>query len=149
MNQSTVHNLVWFPIFLIGLLVLCFGLLWVMHPEPWLIDQPQNEDLLQTSFQNLFSTNINKFLPYYLKVVYSFFGLWLIAIGILTLIYVKVTRLGTNQARFAIHSTFLVVLCLIYYLIIKYLPTSPLIPAVYILSSLLGISIYYSLKLKE
>ena len=83
MNQKTVHNLIWTPIFLIGIISLAFGLIWIFHPEPWLIDQPANEALLQISFHEIFSYSANKFLPSYLTVIYKFFGLWLITIGLL------------------------------------------------------------------
>ena len=92
MNQKTVHNLIWTPIFLIGIVSLAFGLIWIFHPEPWLIDQPANEALLQTSLGQIFSYSANKF-----------FGLWLITIGLLVLSYVKITKLGTKQARYPIY----------------------------------------------
>ena len=144
MNQKTVHNLIWTPIFLIGTVSLAFGLIWIFHPEPWLVDQPANEALLQTSFNEIFSYSANKFLPSYLTVIYKFFGLWLITIGLLVLSHVKATRLGTRQARVLIHSTLLITLLSMYYLTFKYLPSSPLIPALYIFTFLLGLSIYFS-----
>ena len=144
MNQKTVHNLIWTPIFLIGIVSLAFGLIWIFHPEPWLIDQPANEALLQTSFDEIFSYSANKFLPYYLTVIYKFFGLWLITIGLLVLSHVKMTKLGTKQARFLIHSTLFITLLSMYYLIFKYLPSSSLIPTLYIFTFLLSLSIYFS-----
>ncbi len=144
MNQKTIHNFIWAPIFLIGLVSLAFGFIWVLHPEPWLLDQPANEALLQTSFNELFSEDANKFLPFYLIVIYRFFGLWLITIGLLVLSYVKITKLGTKQARLLIHSTLFLTLISMYYLIFKYLPISPLIPTLYIFTLLLGLSIYFS-----
>ena len=147
MNQKTVHNLTWTPIFLIGIVSLAFGLFWIFHPEPWLIDQPANEALLQTSFDEIFSYNANKLLPSYLAVVYKFFWLWLITIGLLVLSYVKITKLGTNQARLLIHSTLLLTLISMYYLIFKYLPTSPLIPTLYIFTLFLVLSIYFSSRI--
>ena len=98
MNQKTVHNLIWTPIFLIGIVSLVFGLIWIFHPEPWLIDQHANEALLQTSFDEIFSFSANKSLPSYLIVIYKFFGLWLITIGLLVLSHVKTTRLGTKPS---------------------------------------------------
>ena len=89
MNQKTIHNFIWAPIFLIGVVSLAFGFIWILHPEPWLLDQPANEALLQTSFNELFSDDANKFLPSYLIVIYRFFGLWLITIGLLVLSFVK------------------------------------------------------------
>ena len=112
MNQKTIHNFIWAPIFLIGVVSLAFGSIWILHPRPWLIDQPANEALLQTSFNELFSDDANKFLPSYLIVIYRFFGLWLITIGLLVLSYVKITNslraLLTDLAKFRyIYHTFI------------------------------------------
>ena len=148
MNPKTVHNLIWTPIFLIGIVSLGFGLIWIFHPEPWLIDQPANEALLQTSFDEIFSYSVNKFLPSYLTIIYKFFGLWLITIGLLVLSHVKTTKLGTRQARVLIHSTLFITLLSMYYLTFKYLPTSPLIPTLYIFTFLLGLSIYFSSRIE-
>ena len=148
MNPKTVHNFIWTPIFLIGIVSLGFGLIWIFHPEPWLIDQHANEALLQTSFDEIFSFSANKSLPSYLTVIYKFFGLWLITIGLLVLSHVKTTRLGTKQARVLIHSTLLVTLLSMYYLIFKYLPSSPLILTLYIFTFLLGLSVYFSSRIE-
>lgn len=148
MNQKTVHNLIWTPIFLIGIVSLAFGLIWIFYPEPWLIDQPANEALLQTSFDELFSDDTNKYLPSYLIVIYRFFGLWLITVSLLVLSYVKITMLGTKQARALIHSTLFITLLSMYYLIFKYLPISPLNPTLYIFTFLLGLSIYFSSRIE-
>ena len=148
MNQKIVHNLIWTPIFLIGIVSLAFGLVWIFHPEPWLIDQPANEALLQTSFDEIFSYSVNKFLPSYLTVVYKLFGLWLITIGLLVLYHVKTTKLGTRQARVLIHSTLFITLLSMYYLIFKHLPSSPLIPTLYTFTLLLGLSIYFSSRIE-
>ena len=149
MNQHIIHNLVWVPIFLIGLTALFFGLIWFWHPEPWLIDQLPNEELLQTTFEKLFSLKNNHYLPSYLKVIYRFFGLWLIAVGLLILTFVKVTRLGTKQARIPIYSILLFTLVILYYLMFTYLKTSPLFPVLYIFTFLLGLSIYASTLIRE
>ena len=148
MNQQTIHNLTWAPIFLVGVAALAFGFVWVLHPEPWLLDQPANEALLQTSFNELFSEDVNKFLPSYLIIIYRLFGLWLITIGLLVLSYVKITKLGTKQARYPIYLTLLITLISMYYLVFKYLPTSPLIPTLYIFTLLLGLSIYFSSRIR-
>ena len=147
MNQKTIHNFIWAPIFLIGIVSLAFGFIWILHPEPWLLDQPANEALLQTSFNELFSEDVNKFLPSYLIVTYRFLGLWLITIGLLVLSYVKITKLGTKQGRYPIYLTLLITIISMYYLVFKYLPTSPLIPTLYIFTLLLGLSIYFSSRI--
>ena len=147
MDQKTIHNFIWAPIFLIGVISLAFGFIWILHPEPWLVDQPANEALLKTSFNELFSDDSNKFLPSYLMVIYRFLGLWSITIGLLVLSYVKITKLGTKQARFLIHSTLFITLTLMYYLVFKNLPLSPLIPTLYTFTFLLGLSIYFSSRI--
>ena len=149
MRQHIVHNFIWFPIFLIGLVTLALGLIWVFHPEPWLLDKAPNEALIQTTFKNLFSLEINKYLPSYLKVIYQFLGLWLITIGLLILAYVKVTRLATAQARNAMYFIMLITLFGIFYLVFTFLPTSPLIPILYILGLLLICSLGFSTQLDD
>ena len=99
MKKRTIHNLVWIPVFLIGLAALGLGLEWCFHPEPWLLDQQPNEALLQISFNTLFAEEINAHLPEYLRVIYRFFGLWRTGIGLLIIAYVQVTRMGTSLAR--------------------------------------------------
>ena len=147
MDQKTIHNFVWAPIFLIGVVSLAFGFIWILHPEPWLLDQPANEALLQTSFNELFSEDANKFLPFYLIAIYRLLGLWLITIGLLVLSYVKITKLGTKQARVLIHSTLFITLISMCYLIFKHLPSSPLIPTLYVFTFLLGLSMYFSSRI--
>ena len=147
MDQKTIHNLIWAPIFLIGVVSLAFGFIWILHPEPWLLDQAANEALLQTSFNELFLDDANKFLPSYLIVIYRFLGLWLITIGLLVLSYVKITKLGTKQARVLIHSTLFITLISMCYLIFKHLPSSPLIPTLYVFTFLLGLSMYFSSRI--
>ena len=149
MNQRTIHNLVWFPSFLTGVTALIFGLIWFWHPEPWLIDQSPNEVLLQTTYEKLFSFEPNKYLPSYLKVIYRFFGLWLITIGLLIITFVRVTKLGTKQARTSIHIIMTFVLIVLYYLVISFLETSPLLPSLYLFTLLLSISMYFSTLIRE
>ena len=149
MKQHIVHNWVWFPIFLIGSATLSLGFIWIWHPEPWLLDQLPNETLIQTTFENLFSSEINKYLPGYLKVIYRFFGLWLITIGLLILSYVSVTKLGTKKARCSIQTTLFITLIVLYYLMYNYLYASPLFPLLHGLALLLGCSVYFSTQIKE
>ncbi len=149
MNNRIIHNLIWIPIFLIGILVISLGLVWCVHGEPWLLDRSPNEVLLKTSFDILFLEKINNGLPSYLTVIYRFFGLWLLTIGSLIIIYVYVTRLGTKIARNSIYIILIGTLMGIYYLIFTYLPTSPLMPVLYILSLCLFCSIYFSKYLPD
>ena len=149
MKKRTIHNLIWIPIVLIGLFALGLGLEWCFHPEPWLLDQRPNEALLQTSFNTLFSEKINAQLPTYLTVIYRFFGLWLISIGLLIIAYVKVTRMGTSLARYVLLCVIFIILVGIYYLMLNFIPTSPFLPLVHILTILWITSTYFSITLKK
>ncbi len=149
MDKRLIHNLIWIPIVLIGLIALVMGLFWYLHPEPWLLDQLPNEKLLKTAFKNLFSAKINTHLPSYLRVIYKFFGLWLISVGLLIIAYTYVTRLGTQLARNTIQVVLFIMLIGVYYLVFTFLPSSPFLPIIYILTILFVCSFYFSNKLGE
>ena len=149
MKKRTIHNLVWIPMFLIGMTALALGLEWCFHPEPWLLDQRPNEALLQTSFNTLFAEKINAQLPEYLTVIYRFFGLWLTSIGLLIIAYVQVTRMGTSLARNILLGVMFIVLVGIYYLMLNFIPTSPFLPLVHVLTILWFTSTYFSITLKK
>ena len=149
MNNRVIHNLIWIPIFVIGIIAIILGIVWLLHPEPWLLDKAPNENLLKTSFDVLFSEKINSGLPIYLKVIYRFFGLWLLTIGFLIINYIYITRLGTKLARNFLFFILAITLIGIYYLVLTFLPTSPLLPVLYILTSCLFCSMYFSLQLAD
>ena len=125
MNQRYIHNFIWIPIFIIGFGNVCFGLAWLLYPEPWMLDQIPNEALIRTSFDTLFSVEINTYLPDYLKVIYRFFGWWIITIGLLIIIYVQITKMGTSVARNSILGVLLFVLIGIIYMVYIFIPKSP------------------------
>ena len=114
MNQKHWHNLSWIPAFIIGLGAVGLGISWLSHPEPWILDQPPNEALLQTTFADLFTADINRHLPDYLRMIYRFFGWWVVSIGLLIMTFVKVTRMGTSLARNSILGILLIILIGIY-----------------------------------
>ena len=149
MNKRGAHNLVWVPIFSFGLIILIIGVLWYLYPEPWLIDKIPNEILLQASFDNLFSKEINSHLPSYLYIVYKFCSLSMIFIGLLINVYVYVTRLGTKLSRNSIQIVLFIFLIGFYNLVISYIPTSILLSILYPLSILLICSIYFSIQLEK
>jgi len=149
MNQKTIHNLSWIPLFLIGLGAVGFGLGWLFHPEPWMLDQPPNEALLQTSFSNLFAADINAHLQDYLQVIYRFFGWWVSSIGILIMTYVQVTRMGTALARNSILGVLLFILIGVTYMVLNFIPLSPFKTVLYLQAALWLISAYFSTQLKD
>ena len=148
-NKRIAHNLTWIPIFLIGILTIFLGAVWFIHEQPWLLDKSPNEVLLQTSFDVLLSEKINIGLSSYLTIVYRFLGLYMLTIGSLIIGYVYVTRLGTKTARNCIFLILFVTLLGIYFLVLNYLPSSPLIPVLYFLNFCLFLSVFFSKHLPE
>ena len=148
-NKRIAHNLTWIPIFLIGILTISLGAAWCTHEQPWLLDKSPNEALLQTSFDVLLSEKINIGLSSYLTIVYRFLGLYMLTIGFLIIGYVYVTRLGTKIARDCIFSILFVTLLGIYFLVLNYLPSSPLMPVLYFLTFCLFLSVFFSKHLSD
>ena len=148
-NKRIAHNLTWIPIFLIGILTISLGAVWCTHEQPWLLDKSPNEVLLQTSFDVLLSEKINIGLPSYLTIVYRFLGLYMLSIGSLIIGYTYVTRLGTKIARNCIFLILFVTLLGIYFLVLNYLPSSPLMSVLYFLTFCLFLSVFFSKHLPD
>jgi|TARA_Y100001949_G_C15955278_1_gene316683 hypothetical protein len=144
MNNKTLHNLVWMPIFFIGLLTIILGLGWLFYPEPWVLDRIPNEIILKISFKELFAANINTHLPDYLKMIYRFFGWWVVSIGLLVVTYVYVTRMGTHIARNAILIAIFIVLSGVYLMIFRFIPTTPFLYGIYGVTALFLLSLWAS-----
>ena len=143
-NKRIAHNLTWIPIFLIGILTISLGAVWCIHEQPWLLDKSPNEVLLQNSFDVLLSEKINIGLPSYLTILYRFLGLYMLRIGLLIVGYVYIRRLGTKIARNCIFLILFVTLLGIYFLVLNYLPSSPLMPVLYFLTFCLFLSVFFS-----
>ena len=149
MDQKKIHNFTWIPLFLIGLSAVVLGLGWFIHPEPWILDQPPNEALLQISFHTLFADEINAHLPDYLLVIYRFFGWWVLSIGLLIMTYVQITRMGTALARNAILGVLLFILIGVAYMVFNFIPLSPFKIVLYMQSVMWLTSAYFSTKLDD
>jgi len=149
MDQKNIHNFTWIPLFLIGFIAAGLGLCWLIHPEPWMMDQLPNETLLQTSFHTLFADDINAHLPDYLLVIYRFLGWFLISVGLLTITYIQVTKMGTALARNAILGVSLIILIGIAYMVFNFIPLSPFKIVLYMQSVMWLTSAYFSTKLDE
>tara|TARA_B100001996_G_C18526367_1_gene541231 strand:- start:323 stop:772 length:450 start_codon:yes stop_codon:yes gene_type:complete len=149
MDKRLIHNFTWIPVLLIAIIAISMGVVWMLHPEPWLLDKVPNEILLKSSFEKLFANEINLYLSSYLIVIYKFFGLWLMSIGLLILNYVYITRLGTKSSRTGIHIIILIILTGMYVLVFKFIPTSPFVVLLYLLTALFVTSICFSFKLGE
>ena len=125
MDPKRLHNLTVLPVFIIGISSLILGIGWLLSSEPWLWDQSANEILLKISFEELFSAPINRGLPDYLNLSYTFFGWWIISIGMLILAFTLVTRLATSLSRVLISFVLLIILIGLTIIEKMYIPTSP------------------------
>lgn len=149
MSAKKLHNIAWVPIALIGLGSVGLGLAWFLSPEPWILDKTANEDLLQTSFQKLFSAPINQHLPDYLTLSYRFFGWWVFSIGLLVLAYTFVTRLGTRLSRNVIHTILFLILAGILRIELTFIPRSPFVILSAGLWILWAVSVWASVQLRR
>ena len=66
----------------IGIIMILLGSRWMIHNEPWMLDEVANVERLGMTFEKLFSDEINNTLPGYLSQIYKFFGFWVIVIGL-------------------------------------------------------------------
>ena len=65
-----------------GIIMILLGARWMIHSEPWMLDEVANVERLGMTFEKLFSDEINNTLPGYLNQIYKFFGFWVIVIGL-------------------------------------------------------------------
>ena len=97
---------------------------WMFSSEPWMLDKTANEALLDLSYDELFSQDVNSNLPDYLTLMYRFFGLWVFAVGSLILAFVLITKMGTSLARNTILPILGVVLIAVYCIEFRFIPSS-------------------------
>jgi hypothetical protein len=124
MSQKLLHNLVCIPIAIIGLTAVLLSPGWMFSSEPWMLDKTANEALLDLSYDELFSQDVNRNLPDYLTLMYRFFGLWVFAVGSLILAFVLITKMGTSLARNTILPILGVVLIAVYCIEFRFIPSS-------------------------
>ena len=149
MNQKNLHNLSWIPVFLMGLIAVIMGLLWLIIDEPWLMDRAANEATLGMTFSELFSAQVNQNLPDYLTTVYRFLGLWVLGIGLLICAYVLVTFMGTPKARNSLLAVLGLFLIILFYLAQTRIPISPFIYLIYGIILLYIVSVWASVQLNR
>lgn len=149
MNPKLLHNLTWIPVFLIGVCGAVLGILWFTVDEPWLLDRAANEAALQTTFTRLFAEEINRSLPDYLTIVYRFFGLWILALGVMICAYVLVTFMGTRRARNTLLTVLGILMALLFYLEYTFIPISPFVNLTYGLLALYLLSLWATIRLNR
>ena len=136
------------PFFIIGISAFFAGFGWLFAPEPWLLDESANVILLDEQYENLFADDINRNLP---KISYAFvsiFGWWVSLIGLLTLGYTYVTRLGTKvselQSNYIFHWPYRILIILL-----EFIPTSPFLFLNIFLWLMWAVSVYAGLRLSK
>ena len=115
------------PLIILGYLFFILGIAWLIVDEPWMLDKVANEERIGMTFEKLFSEDINKSLPGYLKQIYRFFGLWVSIIGLFIIGFSKDRFIEHKSIRntllFCVGFTVYSALILAY----KFLPSSPFI----------------------
>ena len=115
------------PLIILGYLFFILGIAWLIVDEPWMLDKAANEERIGMTFEKLFSEDINKSLPGYLKQIYRFFGLWVSIIGLFIIGFSKNRFIEDKNIRktllFCVGFTVYSALILAY----KFLPSSPFI----------------------
>ena len=115
------------PLVILGYLFFILGIAWIIVDEPWMLDKVANEERIGMTFEKLFSEDINKSLPGYLKQIYRFFGLWVSIIGLFIIGFSKDRFIKDKSIRktllFCVGFTVYSALILAY----KFLPSSPFI----------------------
>ncbi len=115
------------PLVILGYLFFILGIAWLIVDEPWMLDKVANEERIGMTFEKLFSEDINKSLPGYLKQIYRFFGLWVSIIGLFIIGFSKDRFIEDESIRktllFCVGFTVYSALILAY----KFLPSSPFI----------------------
>ena len=115
------------PLIILGYLFFILGIAWLIVDEPWMLDKVANEERIGMTFEKLFSEDINKSLPGYLKQIYRFFGLWVSIIGLFIIGFSKDKFIEDKNIRktllFCVGFTVYSALILAY----KFLPSSPFI----------------------
>ncbi len=148
-NPKLLHNITMMPFFIIGFCGFFAGFGWFLSPEPWLLDKSANTILLGVNYDVLFAQSVNKNLPEYLKLLYRFFGWWVSLIGLLTIGFTYVTRLGTHVSRITIQTIYLIGLTGVTLILLNYIPSTHFLYLSFFLWVNVIVSILAGIKLKK
>ena len=75
MNNKLLIKTLSYPLIATGIIMILLGSRWMIHNEPWMLDEVANVERLGMTFEKLFSDEINNTLPGYLNQIYKFFDL--------------------------------------------------------------------------
>ena len=71
MNNKFLIKTLSYPMIATGIIMILLGARWMIHSEPWMLDEVANVERLGMTFEKLFSEEINNTLPEYLGKNYS------------------------------------------------------------------------------
>lgn len=135
----------WLFLLAVGLIAVAVGILYLLVPEPWLLDRKANERLLGMSFEELIRQVPT--LPAYLVVVYRFFGLYLMGFGLMTTgVTLTAFRRGERWAWWLLLLGLGGLLLLQTYLIAVHIPVSPFLWLDVLVLLLWGIGLAFSAR---
>jgi len=136
-----------YPLYLIGIVMIICGARWLIHPEPWMLDEVANVERLGMTFNDLFEQEINTTLPGYLRQIYRFFGFWVVIIGLF------IFSLSNNIIKNNIGTQLLSIIGLMMffgmYLGYTFIPSSHFIQLMWVLFLCYIVSLYSYIKLKK
>ena len=145
--MSPNHKTVSYPLCFIGLVMIFCGVRWLIHSDPWMLDEVANVERLGMTFDDLFQEEINSTLPDYLRQIYRFFGLWVLIIGLL------ISTLSPTILRNNIGPQLLSIVGFMMffgiYLGYTFIPNSHFIQLMWILFFCYIVSLYSYIKLKK
>jgi len=138
-----------YPLCLIGLALMICGFRWLIHPEPWMLDEVANVERLGMTFETLFEPEINASLPGYLTQIYRFFGFWVLIIGLFILNFSTPQLISNNQIASKILGItgFLIIFGL--YLSYTFIPSSHFLYLIWSSLILYLISFYSFIKIQK
>ena len=135
------------PLLLISLTLIMSGVRWMISDEPWMLDQVANEERLNMTFDELFSSEKNKTLSGYLTQIYRFLGLYVVGIGTMLLAFSseKILKISYVRIRifYALGSLLIVNLILAY----NWIPSSHFIYLMWAALILFALSLYAHIKI--
>ena len=135
------------PLLLISVTLIMSGVRWMISDEPWMLDQVANEERLNMTFDELFSSEKNKTLSGYLTQIYRFLGLYVVGIGTMLLAFSseKILKISYVRIRifYALGSLLIVNLILAY----NWIPSSHFIYLMWAALILFALSLYAHIKI--
>ena len=138
-----------YPLILIGSALIICGFRWLIHPEPWMLDEIANVERLGITFEELFEPEINVNLPGYLTQIYRFFGFWVLIIGLFICNFSTPQLISNNQIASKVLGItgFLIIFGL--YLSYTFIPSSHFLYLIWFSLILYLISFYSFIKIQK